>query len=556
MPSVECALGHTWESLYGELLPVTELISIIESTNPSQLLKAFAIIGMKLAASSGSDIKEQWKLATELFPAEIIADMKARSDEGAGIFDNYGLNVLSQMTLRYGRFEENAGKNIRAVEIAVLILSINDVMRPAALKYETLYKCVALPKWEQEMLRYSIKRMVHATHENLFLEIARYHRLLNDIPNRQPFPVALGTSVDSFCRQHAGATVTENFFGGMAVQTYFLHYLSKPDSNELRDPEVDMDKWLQNLKDRTIIYAFLDRASKDRVSFTQLAIQSDPTENPYLWSHRCLREYPFIHNGERKYMMLSRPCLLNKSMDGFYYDIANKLSGGQRNKFTAWLGDCFEVYVGELCESVYVKACVRNPRHPADDSNQLADVVIVQGDTWIVIECKWHFWSLPVWQCGALQKSDWEQLVEKPFSQFATHIEDLLKDKKLLAINGVPKRIIPLVVGIVALTEMAPTHLLLKGEWEKVRAEWPVPVERPRQLQIQDLETVCEKPSLILPTLDLWREDALKAVDQASFGSAYNKLRTGDTPATSYLEKAYFEAMGKVKEMLKASINQ
>ena|SRR6185295_1050562 len=146
MASNEWILGHTWLDLYGEQLTVSQLISIIEKNDPHELLRVFAIVGMKLAESYGSDLEEHWRLAEEFFPAEILTDMNAKNPDHLGFWDNYGLTVLAQMTIRYGKFSENKNKPVRRLDLAVLVLSVNNVMMPTALKYENTFKSVARHK--------------------------------------------------------------------------------------------------------------------------------------------------------------------------------------------------------------------------------------------------------------------------------------------------------------------------------------------------------------------------------------------------------------------------
>lgn len=547
MPGFEIGRAPTWRDLTGSGATITDIEQVLSRYPALSFVSALSRIGSMLLNTEANDFVTQLAVVRHFIPHGITTVLlKIHAEKNfAGLINTHDLELLAQWAIKCGDTTDT-DTPIDGNDLARVILSVNDLCVPIELRGSVLY---SYGKEERDVAiaRYALKISAQLSQESIVEEVVRYFLILDHHGPLVPWPAQVAISWDHLSQDVLGMTATEFFLAGMTILAAFCEYHKKTEERQYPN-NLKAAEWLGKMKDPSKPKAFLKRCSFKIEELKRQILRRDANVEPWKWSLRFVRQSPLISLPNEEYRLVSLVALIRKMTLGLYYEVFNALRSRQREAFTEWLGASFELYVNELLARCYGGNCRSSVQ---EGGEQICDTAIILGDDCIVIETKWHFWTMSVVASGIMQNSDKEQLILKPSHQLRNACEKIAADPGLLGLRTSPRRFIPLVVGNVPFPQMPPLTAMISEAWEEPVLPGAT-VERPRIVSIQELESLLCEPEIIVKVMDLWREKSEKR-ELYSCLAPYRSLRDARTPIHNrYTDWGWAKLQGELHPVVSA----
>lgn len=378
-----------YSDIYGDKIPLLELINKLKKFNRDQLLSTLSRIEMLISREPTSKETENF-LRISFLNNETQARISEFERQNQLSFVFHREQILALMNLVLIHCSKNQGKqlnNVREPEFSNCFLIINDHLTLKIMDNQSVFNSLPIDEQEKIKSSYIIRNMFLNQLERATYAIARYYELFVEIPPKLNKKLRPSQFID--------LSKLFNDIANLDYQTYlsilfglYAYWITLPQETIAKYPEYfSPQKFFRNTK---LNHIYLDAALKE-ISLNINTIAKDVKGKegkslPYEYNYVTLRKKPMAYFPKSGYFCLSLQFLLEKLSDGIYWTILNKLDNDKGSQFQSFLGYVFEEYVVKIFNRMVGN---RYERIPYEGKQREAnDGVINYGDALVFTEVK------------------------------------------------------------------------------------------------------------------------------------------------------------------------
>lgn len=438
------ALYVPYSELFGYKLSEKEIYDIVSKFRMSDCVTSASKLGVTIENSGHFNKRIQVGLVVHLYPKTLATQINTillGQDDRFIFFEQQLLNVI-KIGLLYG--SHKPVKNFRHSEIfdeymTKVVLGIADHLEG---DFESKEKGVLgdRHKLAELLISIAIRNLSFNSSEQFRYLIGRYYQLFFTIPARKKLRNSVNfIDINKALKRATSFDIWTYYALGFSILTQYA--LADVNRGKLKPEKffINRYKYFANIKiNKRRAVRFLNKLSfTPKLYKEEFPIELTKTKN-FFYSFLLFRKKPLVRLSGFLYFVTNLRFLKEKITAGIFWEIADSLSGEEKNKFFRFVGEIYEEYIKDIIKRIYKTQRGFAKRYSFEikykDSKQekkTSDVIISYGNKVILVEAKAARLKMDTCVLGDLKsfRDDLEKMVYSASKQLERVITDWRSDK-------------------------------------------------------------------------------------------------------------------------------